>query len=69
MILKIDRGLDHIAKGVQQTEVAAGIGSQHLSEGFIAESPDGAKHLEADKNVAGAVDHTGINGPEFAKVC
>ena len=61
MILKIDRGLDHIAKGVQQTEVAAGLGSQHV--------PEGAKHLEADKNVAGAVDHTGIDVPELAKVC
>ena len=67
MILKVDRGLDHIAKGVQEVEVAAGIGSQHVPEGFVAEFPDGAKHLVADKNVAGAVDHTGINVPEFAK--
>ena len=67
MVLKVDRWLDHIAKGVEEVEVAAGIGLQHVSEGFVAEFPDGAKHLEADKDVAGAVDHTGSHVAEFAE--
>src|SRR6266404_305456 len=67
MVLKVDGWLDHIAKGVQEVEVAARIGLQHVPEGFVAEFPDGAEELEVCDGHAGAVDHTGIHVPEFAE--
>src|SRR6266404_5414337 len=67
MVLKVDGWLDHIAKGVQEVEVAAGIGQQHVPEGFVAEFPDGAEKLEVCDGHAGVVDHTGIYIAEFAE--
>ena|SRR5580765_7307569 len=67
MVLKVDRWLDQVAQGVQEVEVAAGIGLQHVLECFVAEFPDGAEKLEVGDDQAGLVDHTGIDLPELAE--
>ena len=67
MIFKVDGWLDHFAEGVQDVEVAAGIGPQHVFKGPVAEFPDGVEELKVCDGEASVVDHTGIYIPEFAE--